>query len=249
MPLVRGVGVVFQTERVRYFEADIHPFDVFHRTIFGGLGGATLEGGIEDTRTRPGGRYSRPSASAAYWRTRALPTCTTSSADMLPVPRCLARCVRGRESWRLLACVSACRPSARYCRLFSCVAAYALLMLLLLSFRYFLMNCQLFPERRGWLLRGEFSPFRFVDTKIRRRAGTKGALQGLGRLGENMRGFTGNCRSCRGLQGVAEDCRELQGIAESCRELPRVTESYREPQRITTTVTAATFREFSRRTL
>ncbi|WP_143270092.1 hypothetical protein [Bacteroides clarus] len=118
------------------------------------------------------------------------------------------------------------------------------------------MNCQLFPERRGWLLRGEFSPFRFVDTKIRRRAGTKGALQGLGEIGRELRGITGNCRelqriagSCRGLQGVAEDCRELQGIAGSCRELPRVTESYREPQRITTTVTAATFREFSRRTL
>lgn len=47
LPLV--VALVSFSKRVRYFEADIHPFDVFHRTIFGGLGGATLEGGIEDT--------------------------------------------------------------------------------------------------------------------------------------------------------------------------------------------------------
>ena len=113
-------------------------------------------------------------------------------------------------------------------------------MLLLLSFRYFLMNCQLFPERRGWLLRGEFSPFRFVDTKIRRRADTEGALQRLGEIGRELRGITGNCRelqriagNCRELQGVAENCRELQRIAGSCRELQRVAGNYRESPRVT----------------
>ena len=101
-------------------------------------------------------------------------------------------------------------------------------MLLLLSFRYFLMNCQLFPERRGWLLRGEFSPFRFVDTKIRRRAGTEGALQRLGEIGRELRGITGNYRE---LQGIAGSCRELQRVAGNYRESPRVTENRRESQR------------------
>jgi len=87
----------------------------------------------------------------------------------------------------------------------------------------------------------------------------KELCKGWGRLGENYGGLQGITGSCRGLQGVAEDyrelqriaedCRELQGVAGNCRELQGITESYREPQRITTTVTAATFREFSRRTL